>query len=590
MTLRVRLEKGTGKLSFSGPGTFQAKEAIKGLGQASWNAAIKSWDVIGYRGSLEELSQIFPSLEFEPESSAPDAPISLEIQPSTSQVALAGDESLSVVQLNERIRRVIARSFPGQIFVYGRLSKVNRSKGRTYLELADVDNAACYIRCVIWADEEKICRPLLDLGFCLEVDLQVKFKVSVNISSKDSSISLSVVGVVAEYTVEKLAAQRELTNRRLIAEGLFSSNKQSSLPMLPRRLGLITSSGGTVINDFCAALEVGDFGFELLWLPTQVQGQQAVSSLISAVRHLQALPGMEAILIFRGGGSPSELAVFNDYNLARAVCVCPLPVFSAIGHQQDQCSVEDVSFRSFGVPKDIGRFFADIVIELRDRFALCSERLIGSAHTLRSWWAERLLSSGAHLGFGAERLITLRQNQLSYDAALLPLYSESRLEDRHRQLASNSRLLAGRAREKAAIAQSQVDRTCDRLLVGSDYLRRDASYRFKSESRGVLRCLQDIVVTSSRALQSHKRLTSDIAAVTAKMGDSVGAVETLLLQSAPEVQLRRGFSIVRGGKDRGVLTSSKMISKGDSLEIQFSDGTVSAEAKDIGESKNGSRK
>jgi exodeoxyribonuclease VII large subunit len=170
-------------------------------------------------------------------------------------------------------------------------------------------------------------------------------------------------------------------------------NKKQSLAFLPRRLGIITSAAGTVIHDFRSSLDESNFGFELFWIPVLVQGAEAKASLVKAIEFFSRTEELDAILIFRGGGSQGDLAVFNDYDVARAVCLAEKPVIAAIGHQEDQSSVQDVSWKALGVPKDIGRFFADIILGFRERIKLSAATVLRLGSAKLEQWAQAVSRS-----------------------------------------------------------------------------------------------------------------------------------------------------------------------------------------------------
>ncbi len=419
-------------VQFSGPGTFEHKDEIKRLGVAVWRGEKKVWEVRFDGEILEELGNRFPGVVIdevgEPRAavSVPTASTGISAQTSSSGVNPAIPAGISVSEVISRSRAAVKSAFPGTVFVYGVLSQVKqRDNGSVFMELAELEKPDERLSCIIWSHADTMCRKLHEAGFKLEAQLQVMFEAEVNLSNKDGRLSLRVTRIIAEYTLAKLAALRDQTNERLKSEGLFAKNKLHSLCFLPRKLGIITSSGGTVIHDFRASLDEAKFGFELFWVPVQVQGNEAKKSLLRAIQYFSKQSDLDAVLIFRGGGSQADLAVFNDYDVARAVCLCPLPVISAIGHQEDQSSVQDVSWRGLGVPKDIGRFFADIIIQYRERmtnFASTVLRL-GSAK-LEQWTqavsrspipalaaqvlnhrSSQLLAASQRIGDGQQRLL-----------------------------------------------------------------------------------------------------------------------------------------------------------------------------------------
>ena len=368
---------------FSGSGTFQAKEEIKKLGAARWVANDKVWELRSFNSNLDHIKSVFPGIKIEEigkravaeqgpdlveENSPSDLSTGTRVKP----------KQYSVSELLSKISSSLAQIFPTSILVHGVLTSVKHHANNNwiFLDLGESSESKQNVGCVIWSNKDEICSELHKAGFELEPDLEVMFEVSPELSKRTARISLRIIAIDVDYTLRKLAAVREKTNNKLIAEGIFADNKGKELAFLPEKLGILTSAGGTVINDFLSSLEEGKFGFELFWLPVAVQGKAAVPELVKGLETLGRRSDLDAILLFRGGGSAAELGVFNDYKVAKAICLCPLPVLTAIGHQEDQTSAQDVSYRAFGVPKEIGAFFADIVLGYREGVELFAKSIV----------------------------------------------------------------------------------------------------------------------------------------------------------------------------------------------------------------------
>jgi exodeoxyribonuclease VII large subunit len=371
MHLEIIISKNQKNLIISG-NTFMMKDQIKSLGQAKWDPKGKRWLISGASFSRDLLISTFPDAKIiggddSDEGKSREEPRTLKKVDKKNNPAMLG--SSSVVELNTLISSALSRQFPGETKVYGLISSCKHlSNGRIYFDLCDIDKTDCVVSCVVWEhDSSTIVKLMKDAGFTIENDLPVLVSAQIRLNPKRAQVSLSVSSFIPEYTIGKILAEREKTNARLQKEGLFSANKTRSLPLLPRKLGILTSQGGTVINDFIASLGVCGFGFEIEWYPVRVQGRGSEKEVIAGVNYFNSISDIDAILIFRGGGSASELGLFNTYEIAKVVCTSSKPVFSAIGHEYDQCSVQDVSFLSFGVPKDIGRFFSDMVLDIRKR-------------------------------------------------------------------------------------------------------------------------------------------------------------------------------------------------------------------------------
>ena len=545
--LNVTIDYLNKKASFTGPGTFECKEQIKQLGNARWNSLNKSWDVFEFTKKADELAEIFVDLDILELGQVDER---TEKNSGEGEPHVSMPQSYTVSELINRAREALKAMFPTVTYVCGKISNVKTSNGRVFIELSDLDHEDERISCVIWREADKICQPLTKAGFQLENNLQVMFRVLVEVNKRDARISLNVTGVVAEYTVAKLQALREQTNQRLKDEGIFANNKSKELPFLPQRLGILTSAAGTVINDFMSALNEANFGFELFWVKVDVQGVGAAKKVRAGLKRLQRLPDLDAVLIFRGGGSPAELAVFNDYELAKDVCLFPLPIIAAIGHQEDQCSVQDVSFKACGVPKDLGHFLAGIIHELRQSLAKNSKAIRQAIENKLLLWEQRVVLFSRALGHSLDTLITSRESEVKRVLKTFPL------------------LAAGLVNRKALILNTTLAPISSRaqgLLV--------LKYRTLAHNRdNITMSVQARYEKAHDALrQVAHRVTRETVRTEQMWKQKVDGWAAIVQGASPEVQLKRGFALVRNPTSGRLITKGLELKKDDLVNIVFSD-------------------
>lgn len=135
--------------------------------------------------------------------------------------------------------------------------------------------------------------------------------------------------------VGELLARLEQLKKSLAAEGLFAAERKQALPFLPQRVGLVTGRASDAERDVLHTARERWPAVRFEVRNTAVQGVRAVPQLIEAVRELDALPGVDVIIVTRGGGSMEDLLPFSDEQLVRTVAACGTPVVSAIGHEAD---------------------------------------------------------------------------------------------------------------------------------------------------------------------------------------------------------------------------------------------------------------
>src|SRR5262249_54455564 len=133
---------------------------------------------------------------------------------------------------------------------------------------------------------------------------------------------------------EHLAALERL-KKKLAAEGLFGAERKRPLPLLPRRIGLVTGNDAAAKRDVLTAITSRFPPARVLVAEALVEGPRAGTEIVAALRALCEQPEVDVIVVARGGGSFEDLLAFSDERLVRAIAACPVPIVSAVGHEQD---------------------------------------------------------------------------------------------------------------------------------------------------------------------------------------------------------------------------------------------------------------
>ena len=127
----------------------------------------------------------------------------------------------------------------------------------------------------------------------------------------------------------------ELLREKLFKEGLFDSGRKLPLPLVPRRIGIVTSPAGAAIRDMLKIILGKYANVEVSIYPVRVQGEQACGEVVSAIEHFNREKSVDVIILGRGGGSLEDLACFNEEDVARAIYASTIPIVSGIGHEID---------------------------------------------------------------------------------------------------------------------------------------------------------------------------------------------------------------------------------------------------------------
>ena len=327
----------------------------------------------------------------------------------------------------------------------------------------------------------------------------------------------------------------EQLKRRLAAEGLFEADRKRSLPAFPHCIGVVTSPTGAVLRDIVTVVRRRHARLNLLVYPALMQGASSAASVIAAIRWFNAHPeAVDLILIARGGGSPEDLAAFNDESLARAIAASQLPIVSAIGHETDFTIADFVADLRAPTPSAAAELITAAQHRIEDRVAELSTRLARAVHY---------------------RLILARQRytRLSADSVLSRLRdSLGRREQRLDDLAYRAESAISRRLRAPAV----------RLSAVSARLQQQApTARLTAAHRRLARADEALTRTSTRLLTTRR----------ARLAAAAARLEAL----SPLAVLNRGYALVysEGG---GLIRNAAEMSTGHQIRARLATGTLTA--------------
>jgi exodeoxyribonuclease VII large subunit len=163
----------------------------------------------------------------------------------------------------------------------------------------------------------------------------------------------------------------EQLKKKLQAEGLFERSRKRPLPALPRRIGIVTSLDGAALRDILKVLRRRAPNASVLIRPARVQGEDAAADVATALRMIVKVPGVDVVIVGRGGGSIEDLWAFNEERVARAIAACPVPVVSAVGHEVDVTIADFVADLRAPTPSAA----AEMVVAAKEEFCSRIDRL-----------------------------------------------------------------------------------------------------------------------------------------------------------------------------------------------------------------------
>lgn len=232
---------------------------------------------------------------------------------------------LSVSELTFLIKGALEAEFAG-VWVEGEVSNVRvPNSGHIYLTLKD---EASQIKAVIFRSSGRF------LKFQLQDGLQVICHGRLNVYEVKGEYQI-IIDYIEPKGIGALQLAFEQLKERLRKEGLFDEAHKRPIPILPRRIGIITSPTGAVIRDILSIIDRRFANVETLIYPVTVQGDRAAGEIIEAINDMNRMEEVDVLILARGGGSLEDLWPFNEEAVARAISASKIPVISAIGHETD---------------------------------------------------------------------------------------------------------------------------------------------------------------------------------------------------------------------------------------------------------------
>lgn len=449
------------------------------------------------------------ALPFDDEPAAPHAP-------------------LSVSELTATLKGLVESSF-GRVLVEGEISNCKAwSSGHIYFALKD-DYAQ--IRGVLFRTQAR------QLRFRLEDGLRVIIRGRLSVYEVKGEYQL-VADAIEPHGLGALQAAFEQLKRRLSAEGLFDAARKRPLPALPRRIGIVTSFDGAALRDILRILTARHPSARIVIRAARVQGDNAATDLVRALKAIARVPELDVLIIGRGGGSAEDLNAFNDEHLARAIAGCAVPVISAVGHEVDFTIADFVADVRAATPSNAAELVVERADHVRARIDRAAERLHRAL--------ERTVNGRAQ-----------RHDRLDLRLVNWPIKIELRERDRHRLEIR----MGGAAAARLASARARFE-----------------ALRRRLERRDVRRVTADLLARTVRAESTlHRIMALRRHADERRVATLAARLDAL----SPLAVLGRGYALCRNEARTAIIRSSSQVQPGERVRVTLAEGELGCRVEEM---------
>jgi exodeoxyribonuclease VII large subunit len=309
------------------------------------------------------------------------------------------EATLTVAGLLSTVDEAVGAAVPGPVWVRGEVSGFQRtSRGAAFFRLVDPeqpDNAV---------EVASSGRMMMTVTHALESagvgglrsGIEVRVRATVGVRHNRGHIQLSLLEVDPSFTAGRLALDRDEVLRRLAGEGLLAANGRLDIPILPLRIGLVTSRGSAAHADFLDQIRRPGYRFSVRTVQAAMQGERAVSNLVQALRRLAA-EDIDVAAVVRGGGSKLDLAAFDAEDLGRAIAAMPVPVITGIGHETDRTVADEAAAVSLKTPTAAAEWIVARVADYAGRLDTARHTIRDAARSAWERGAVRLDHSASQL-------------------------------------------------------------------------------------------------------------------------------------------------------------------------------------------------
>ena len=416
-----------------------------------------------------------------------------------------------------------------RVYLTGQVSNFRKRPTHQYFSLKD-DRAV--IQATIWSGIYQ------KLGFDLEEGMKINVIGRVQVYEPSGSYSI-IIEKAEPDGVGALAIQFEQLKKKLSEEGLFQERFKQAIPQFAKRIGVVTSRSGAVIQDIITTVSRRFPGVEIVLYPTKVQGEGAAEEIARNIARANEREDLDVLIIGRGGGSIEDLWAFNEEIVVRSIFESRLPIISSVGHETDVTLADFVADKRAATPTAAAELATPVTkLDLLTYLKNQEKRMATAVQNTLSKKKEALR--------GLSQSVIFRQPERLYDGYLQRL---DQLQLRLKQSVSSN-------------LTSQKQRVLEQVHHLEQLSPINKIHRY-----------QDQLLQLKKLLRSQMAVTYD-----AKVAEVKRLSEALVMLDTSRI-VARGFAIVK--KEDAVVSSAKDLKVNDQVMLMMRDGQVELEVKDV---------
>ena len=302
----------------------------------------------------------------------------------------------SLLEVTSSIKKTLEERYKSAFWIKAEMNKLNHysQSGHCFPEIIEKVNGKviAQIKATLWRDDyQNINRNFLRiLKEPLKDGIKILFLAKISFDPA-FGLSLQIIDIDPQYTLGDLENEKRETIKKLQLEGIFDKNKKLELSFLPQRIAIISVETSKGYGDFLDVIDKNSWNYKFFYLlfPSILQGDKAIPGIITQLERIRkVIHHFDAVAIIRGGGGDVGLSCYNNYELAKALTLFPLPVITGIGHVTNETVCEMIAHTNAITPTKLAEYliqkfhnFSVPIQKAKEKIADKSRRLLSEENT-----------------------------------------------------------------------------------------------------------------------------------------------------------------------------------------------------------------
>ncbi|MCR6720095.1 MAG: exodeoxyribonuclease VII large subunit [Chitinophagaceae bacterium] len=348
----------------------------------------------------------------------------------------------SLLEVTRSIQKTLMERYTSSFWVKAEMNKLNfyRQSGHAYPELVEKKEGKIIaeIRANLWRDDYR----RINLLFQEVLHEPLKDGIKVLMLAKVGydpvyGLSLTILDIDPSFTLGDLEREKQENLQRLRNEGLFNLNKLLEMPLLPKRIAIISVETSKGYSDFMSVLDNNPWGYRFFHMlfPALLQGDKSAADITRQLNRIRSVSHhFDVVAIIRGGGGDVGLTCYNDYKLASIVCQFPIPVITGIGHSTNETITEMVSHFNAITPTKLAEYLMQLFHNFSVPVQEAEKNIIEKSRQLLANENNRFTAEFRSFKLVTQRALNDNQQQLKQHAVLLRKDSKVVLKEAYQVL------------------------------------------------------------------------------------------------------------------------------------------------------------